>query len=98
VTKAVDAAFTMVEVALRTAPETLTEEWANELMFNAALEISTRILGFAWSLERDVQRQFITSDAPVLLWRQPSREDHFRGIGIEQRSRSASHSIPPSSS
>lgn len=80
---AVDAAFTMVDVAQRTASETLTEAWANQFMLNAALEVSTRLLAYEWSLERDPRRQFIASDAPVVLWRTPSREDHYRGIGIE---------------
>jgi len=82
----VDGAFTLVHVAQGQAPETLTQEWAVEMMFRSALEISRRLLGLHWSIEVDRRREFITSDTPVVLWRKPSPRDEFMGFGIETAS------------
>jgi hypothetical protein len=77
----IDAALTYVQVA-QGAPETLTQEWAVEMMLRSALEFSKQVLRLHWSIEHDRRREFITSDTPVVLWRKPSHQDEYRGLGI----------------
>jgi hypothetical protein len=79
----IQAAFTVVRMAESEAPETLTQEFAVEMMLRSALDISKRLLGLHWSVEVDRQREFITSDTPVVLWRKPSPRDEYMGFGIE---------------
>lgn len=79
----VDGAFTVVRVAERDAPETLTQDWAVEMTLRSALDISKRLLGLYWSIESDRRREFITSDTPVVVWRKPSRRDEYMGFGID---------------
>lgn len=78
----VDGAFTVVSVAVRDAPETLTEAFAIETMVKGAWEISRRLLPLNWSLEFDRKEEFITSDEPVVVWRKPTWRDDFEGFGI----------------
>lgn len=82
----VDGAFTLVRVAEGEAPQTLTQEFAVEMMLRSALEISKRLLRLHWSIEMDRRREFITSDTPVVLWRKPSPQDEYMGFGIETAS------------
>lgn len=79
----VDGAYTLVRVAEREEPETLTREFAVQMMLTSALDISKRLLGLHWSIETDKRGELITSDTPVVLWRKPSREDEYMGFGIE---------------
>jgi Protein of unknown function (DUF4238) len=79
----VDGAYTMVSVALRDEPRTLTDEFGVEMMLSAGIEISTRVLALNWSIERDRREEFITSDAPVVLWRKPTPRDDYEGLGID---------------
>jgi len=79
----VDGAFTVVSVAAQDEPNTLKDEFGVEMMLRSAREISARLLQRNWCIEFDRRREFITSDAPVVLWRKPTRRDDFEGIGPE---------------
>lgn len=79
----VDGAYTVVRVAMDQEPRTLTDEFAVEMMLTSAIEISRRLLPFNWSIEFDVNRAFMTSDSPVVLWRKPTPRDEYEGLGIE---------------
>lgn len=45
--------------------------------------IMSRLRARHWRLEVSRKPQFLTSDAPMVLWRKPSPKDRFSGIGIE---------------
>jgi hypothetical protein len=79
----IDGAYTMVSVALRDEPHRLSDEFGVEMMLRAGFEISRRVLALNWSIERDRREEIITSDAPVVLWRKPTRRDDYEGLGIE---------------
>ena len=79
----VDGAFSLVSVAVRDEPHTLTDEFAVEMMLRAAWVLSRRLLALHWSIEVDRRREFITSDTPVVVWRKPTPRDNFEGFGIE---------------
>ena len=79
----VDGALTVVSVALRDEPNTLTDEFAVEMMLRSGIEISRRLLRLNWSIECDRRREFITSDTPVVVWRKPTPRDEYEGLGIE---------------
>lgn len=78
----VDGAWTFVTVAVRTAPETLSEAFAARMMLENAWELSRRLLALNWAIEIDPRHGFITSDSPVVTWREPSVRDNFQGVGI----------------
>jgi hypothetical protein len=79
----VEGAHTVVQLSNVQAPETLTQEFAVEMMLRSAWEISRRLLGLHWSLEHDPRGEFVTSDTPVVLWRKPSAKDEYMGFGVE---------------
>jgi len=79
----VDAAFTLVSVAIGDESHTLSDEFAVEMMLRAAWELSRRVIALNWSIEGDGRRELIISDSPVVVWRKPSPRDNFEGFGIE---------------
>lgn len=75
------AAFDFVSVNL-SAPETLTQEFAIEMMLQSMDRIAPILRNLHWTLEFDRKGRLITSDAPLVVWRQPSPRDAFEGVGI----------------
>jgi hypothetical protein len=75
------AAYDFVSVALG-SPETQTREFAVEMMLRGMEQIAPVLSGFHWTIESDRKRRFITSDAPLVVWRKPTPRDEFEGIGV----------------
>ncbi|HEY7583072.1 MAG TPA: DUF4238 domain-containing protein [Acidimicrobiia bacterium] len=55
---------------------------AFHLMFLALPEMIAALDEMTWRIEVDRKRRLITSDAPVILWAKPSKQDALRGIGV----------------
>jgi Protein of unknown function (DUF4238) len=62
--------------------ELLTKDNAIRLAFEHVNALGQAILGMRWSLEVARKPRFITSDAPLVLWRTPSPRDQFMGFGL----------------
>jgi Protein of unknown function (DUF4238) len=77
----ISAAWDFVTVNLQ-SPETLTEEFAIEMMLVSMEKIAPVLDGMWWTVESDRKGRLITSDAPFIVWRTPSPRDEFEGVGI----------------
>jgi hypothetical protein len=78
----VEGAFIYVDQAMQ-APESLTPEFAIEMMLASIGELVPRLVALNWTIETDRRREFITSDMPALVWRKPTDLDNFQGLGID---------------
>jgi hypothetical protein len=76
----IDGAFVIVSQAMR-EPEVLTDDWPVAMMLASAVDIVPILLALRWTIEVDRNREFITSDMPVVLWRKPSDRDNYEGLG-----------------
>jgi hypothetical protein len=61
----------------------LNREFAIRMQLEATEAFVPRLLPLNWTLETSRRARFITSDAPVVLWRKPSRLDNHEGVGVE---------------
>ena len=61
----------------------ITPQFAMQMMFEVAQIKTPIIAAMNWTVEIDPRRRFITSDAPVIPWRKPVKEDHFSGLGFD---------------
>lgn len=77
----IQAAFDFATVALR-EPRVMTATFSMELMFRTVEQLAPVIDGLNWTVEHDRKGRFVTSDAPLVIWRQPSVRDSFEGVGI----------------
>ena len=79
----VEAAFDFASVALRDR-SVLTREFSMEMMFRSVAEVAPRLARLEWCVEHDRKERFITSDAPLVLWRTPTPRDQIEGLGVEK--------------
>ena len=63
--------------------EFLTKDDAVKFSFSTVEPAAMRLLQKNWTLEVARKPRFLTSDAPLVLWRKPTVRDFFEGIGIE---------------
>lgn len=77
----IQAAFDFASVALRQAGSP-TAEFSMDLMFRSVEQLAPVIDTLNWTVEHDRKARFVTSDAPLVIWRAPSRRDAFEGVGI----------------
>jgi hypothetical protein len=75
------AAFDFVKENLK-APETQTREFAIGMMLESMGKMAPILHDMWWTLESDRKARLITSDTPLIVWRQPSPRDEFEGVGI----------------
>lgn len=75
-----EAAYLFVAQARKEKP--LTPEAVLRLSLTSTRELIPLLTDMNWALELDSERRLITSDAPLVLWISPTRENEFRGIGI----------------
>jgi hypothetical protein len=78
----VGAAWDVVTLTLREAPETLTPEFAIGMMLQMTARASPVLAGLCWTIESDRKERLITSDMPVVMWRRPTPRDAYEGVGI----------------
>lgn len=76
-----EATHLFVSKALEDGP--VSPAFAIGMMLKSFEAIVPALLRLHWTLEVDRREQFITSDAPVVIWRKPTRMDQFEGIGVE---------------
>lgn len=77
----IGAAFDLAKVALRDR-EVLTPEFAMSEMLGSVAELAPILQGRSWAVENDRKRRFITSDAPLVIWRPPTTRDEYEGVGV----------------
>lgn len=79
--KEIEAALIFVqETERRGLP---TKDDAIHLALSTVDQLATILLGKRWSLEIARRPRFLTSDAPLIIWRKPSLRDSFEGVGLE---------------
>jgi hypothetical protein len=76
----VEGAFFYVSQAIQ-EPHALTSDWAVRMMLESAGHILPLLLALHWTIEVDPNREFITSDKPVVLWRKRTDRDNYEGLG-----------------
>ena len=79
----VDGAYVFVSEHLKDT-SVLTPTFGVEMMLQSADALTERILPLNWTVEVDPRHRFITSDAPVIPWRKPTRRDDYEGLGIDK--------------
>lgn len=65
------------------ATRVLPKDNAIRLAFGTVNVLEQAILRMHWSLEVARKPRLITSDAPLVLWRPPTRGDQFEGLGLD---------------
>ncbi|MEV4201493.1 DUF4238 domain-containing protein [Micromonospora globbae] len=78
----VRAALDLTQYMLRDR-DLFTRDNAIRLAFSTVAAIEQLLLGMHWSLEVARKPRFITSDAPLVLWRTPTPRDQFEGFGLK---------------
>jgi hypothetical protein len=76
----VEAALAFVQMALQGGA--LTRGDAIELMLESVDHLVPALLNRCWTLEIARKPRFLTSDLPVVIWRNPSPRDQYEGIGV----------------
>lgn len=74
------AAFELSEFVLREPPT--SHDLAIRILLRSAENIVPALDQLHWCVETDRKGRFVTADAPLTLWRTPSKRDQFEGFGV----------------
>lgn len=74
-------AFEFASVALRDRG-IFTPEFAMSAMLRSVSQLVPLFEEMSWTVEHERKGRFITSDTPLVMWRQPTERDEYEGVGV----------------